>query len=121
MTTIRYQDSQSPGNELWDRFGSEAATQKGTDNQIGVRLKSVDELISLITRAEDRDKLYIATRALDRIMIHNYFVVPHWYNPTHRIAYNTQLGYPNPPDYYTAEGWILGNWWRNPSSTEQKE
>jgi microcin C transport system substrate-binding protein len=121
MTTIRYQDSQSPGNELWDRFGSEAATQKGTDNQIGVRLKSVDELIALITRAEDRDKLYIATRALDRIMIHNYFVVPHWYNPTHRIAYNTQLGYPDPPDYYTAEGWILGNWWRNPSSTEQKE
>lgn len=113
MTTIRYQDTQSPGNELWDRFGSEAASQKGTDNQIGVRLKSVDELIALITRAEERENLYSATRALDRILIHNYFIVPHWYNPTHRIAYNTQLGVPKPPLYYTAEAWIIGNWWRN--------
>ena len=121
MTTIRYQDTQSPGNELWDRFGSEAAGQKGTDNQIGVRLKSVDELIALITRAEERENLYIATRALDRILIHNYFVVPHWYNPTHRIAYNTQLGMPSPPSYYTAEAWIIGNWWRNAGKTVAKE
>jgi len=121
MTTIRYQDTQSPGNELWDRFGSEAAGQKGTDNQIGVRLKSVDELIALITRAEERENLYIATRALDRILIHNYFVVPHWYNPTHRIAYNTQLGMPQPPSYYTAEAWIIGNWWRNAGNTVAKE
>lgn len=121
MTTIRYQDTQSPGNELWDRFGSEAAGQKGTDNQIGVRLKSVDELIALITRAEERENLYIATRALDRILIHNYFVVPHWYNPTHRIAYSTQLGMPPPPSYYTAESWIIGNWWRNAGNTVAKE
>jgi microcin C transport system substrate-binding protein len=121
MTTIRYQDTQSPGNELWDRFGSEAAGQKGTDNQIGVRLKSVDELIALITRAEERENLYIATRALDRILIHNYFVVPHWYNPTHRIAYSTQLGMPPPPSYYTAEAWIIGNWWRNAGNTVAKE
>ena len=121
MTTIRYQDSQSPGNELWDRFGSEAAMQKGTDNQLGVRLRSVDDLISMITRAEERENLYIATRALDRILIHNYFVVPHWYNPTHRIAYNTQLGIPKPPLYYTAEAWIIGNWWRDTNTSSQKE
>ena len=121
MTTIRYQDTQSPGNELWDRFGSVAASQKGTDNQLGVRLKSVDELIALITRADDREKLYIATRALDRILIHNYFVVPHWYNPTHRVAYNTQLAYPKPPLYYTADAWIIGNWWRNPASTNKRD
>jgi microcin C transport system substrate-binding protein len=112
MTTIRYQDTQSPGNELWDRFGSEAAGQKGSDNQLGVQLHAVDDLIAMITRAETREKLYVATRALDRILIHHYFVVPHWYNPTHRVAYSTQLGFPKPPLYYTAEGWVLGNWWR---------
>jgi microcin C transport system substrate-binding protein len=112
MTTIRYQDTQSPGNELWDRFGSEAAAQKGSDNQIGVQLRAVDDLIGMITRAETREKLYVATRALDRILIHHYFVVPHWYNPTHRVAYSTQLGFPKPPPYYTAEGWVLSNWWR---------
>ncbi len=112
MTTIRYQDTQSPGNELWDRFGSEAAGQKGSDNQIGVQLRAVDDLIGMITRAETREKLYVATRALDRILIHHYFVVPHWYNPTHRVAYSSQLGFPTPPLYYTAEGWVLSNWWR---------
>jgi microcin C transport system substrate-binding protein len=112
MTTIRYQDTQSPGNELWDRFGSEAAGQKGSDNHIGIQLHAVDDLIAMITRAETREKLYVATRALDRILIHHYFVVPHWYNPTHRVAYSSQLGFPKPPLYYTAEGWVLSNWWR---------
>jgi microcin C transport system substrate-binding protein len=121
MTTIRYQDTQSPGNELWDRFGSAAADEKGSDNQIGIKLKSVDELIGLITRAETRESLFTATRALDRILIHHYYVVPHWYNPTHRIAYNTSLGFPQPPLYYTAEGWILSNWWREPSKESKDQ
>jgi microcin C transport system substrate-binding protein len=120
MTTIRYSDSQSPGNELWDRFGSAAADQKGSDNQIGIKLHSVDDLIGMITRAETRESLYTATRALDRIMIHHYYVVPHWYNPTHRIAYNTSLGYPPPPLYYTAEAWVLSNWWREPSGIKKE-
>ena len=120
MTTIRYQDTQSPGNELWDRFGSQAANEKGSDNQIGIQLKSVDELIGMITRAETRESLYTATRVLDRILIQHHYVVPHWYNPTHRIAYSTALGFPSPPPYYTAEGWILGFWWRNDIPSEKE-
>ena len=119
MTTIRYMDTQSPGNELLDRFGSLAADEKGSDNQFGIKSKAVDELIAEMTRAETPEKLYSATRALDRVLIHQYFVVPHWYNPTHRIAYSTNIGHPPPPLYYTAEWWILGNWWRQPSSQDK--
>lgn len=117
MTTIRYMDTQSPGNELLDRFGSDAANERGSDNQIGIQSKAIDELITEITKAETPDKLYAATRALDRILMHQYFVVPHWYNPTHRVAYSTELGYPPPSLYYTAEWWILSNWWRKPSDS----
>jgi microcin C transport system substrate-binding protein len=30
------------------------------------------------------------------------------------VAYRKELSYPTRlPYYYTAEGWILSNWWRN--------
>jgi microcin C transport system substrate-binding protein len=120
MTTVRYQDTQSPGHELWDRFGRLAADEKATDNHIGVRLKAVDQLIGEITNAETPEKLYSASRVLDRLLIHQYFVIPHWYNPTHRVAYSNQMGFPPPPLYYTAEWWILTNWWRKSDIQESK-
>ena len=112
MTTIRFPDSQSPGNELWDRFGSKAALEKGSDNVIGVQSPAVDALIDAIVRAQTREQLQTATRALDRVLWNSYYVIPQWYNPTHRIAYRKEMRYPEPPLYYTAESWILLNWWK---------
>ena len=112
MTTIRFPDSQSPGNELWDRFGSQAAKEKGSDNVIGIQSPVVDALVEAITKAETREQLRAATRSLDRVLWNSYFVIPQWYNPTHRIAYRKEMQYPNPPLYYRAEGWILMNWWK---------
>ena len=112
MTTIRFPDSQSPGNELWDRFGSQAALEKGSDNVIGVRSPVVDALIDSIVKAETREQIQASARALDRILWNSYFVIPQWYNPTHRVAYRKEMHYPEPPLYYTAESWILMNWWK---------
>lgn len=112
MTTIRFPDSQSPGNELWDRFGSQAAKEKGSDNVIGVQSPVVDALVDAVVKAQTRQELQAATRALDRVLWNSYYVVPQWYNPTHRIAYRKEMRYPEPPLYYTAESWILLNWWK---------
>ena len=112
MTTIRFGDSQSPGNELYDRFGSKAAEEKGSDNVIGVRSPAVDALIDAIVRADTRAQLQTATRALDRVLWNSYYVIPQWYNPTHRVAFRKEMRYPEPPLYYTAESWILLNWWK---------
>ena len=112
MTTIRFPDSQSPGNELWDRFGSEAAKEKGSDNVIGIRSPVVDALVQAITTAETREQLQAATRSLDRVLWNSYLVIPQWYNPTHRVAYRKEMQYPDPPLYYSAEMWILMNWWK---------
>jgi microcin C transport system substrate-binding protein len=111
MTTIRFPDTQSPGNELYDRYGSAAAKERGSDNVIGVQSPVVDALIDAIVRAETREQLQAATRSLDRVLWNSYYVVPHWYSPTHRIAYRKEMGYPNPPLYYSAESWILSTWW----------
>ena len=112
MTTIRFPDSQSPGNELLDRFGSQAAKEKGSDNVIGIQSPVVDALVEAITKAETREQLRAATRSLDRVLWNSYYVIPQWYNPTHRVAYRKEMQYPNPPLYYSAEGWILMNWWK---------
>ena len=112
MTTVRFQDSQNPGNELWDRFGSQAAKEKGSDNVIGVQSPVVDALIDEITRAQNREQLRTATRALDRVLWNSYYVVPQWYNPTHRVAFRHEMRYPEPPLYYSAEAWIMQNWWK---------
>ena len=115
MTTVRFQDSQNPGNELWDRFGSQAAKEKGSDNVIGVQSPVVDALIDEITKAQNREQLRTATRALDRVLWNSYYVVPQWYNPTHRVAFRHEMRYPEPPLYYSAEAWIMQNWWKEES------
>ena len=112
MTTVRFQDSQNPGSELWDRFGSQAAKEKGSDNVIGIQSPVVDALVAEITRAQNRDQLRTAARALDRVLWNSYYVVPQWYNPTHRVAFRKEMRYPEPPLYYQAEPWIMQNWWK---------
>ena len=119
MTSMKFPDSQSPGNELWDRYGSESATTKGADNIIGVQSPVVDALIGEIVKAQTRKDLITATRALDRVLTHSYYVVPHWYSPTHRVAYKSDLAFPQPPNYFAAESWILSTWWRVPPSTNK--
>jgi microcin C transport system substrate-binding protein len=115
MTTVRFQDSQNPGSELWDRFGSQAAKEKGSDNVIGIQSPVVDALVAEITRAQNRDQLRTAARALDRVLWNSYYVVPQWYNPTHRVAFRKEMRYPEPPLYYQAEPWIMQNWWKEES------
>jgi len=112
MTTTRFPDSQNPGNELWDRFGSQASKEKGSDNIIGIQSPVVDALIEEITKAQNREELRAACRALDRVLWNSYYVVPQWYNPTHRVAFRKEMRYPEPPLYYQAEPWIMQNWWK---------
>ena len=114
MVSIRYPDSQSPGNELRDRFSSEAADTPGSDNLFGLKSAQVDRLVDNVLHANTREELVTAGRALDRVLMHGYYIVPNWYSASHRVAYRKELGFPRDrlPYYYTAEGWILSNWWR---------
>ncbi len=117
MISLRFPDSQSPGNELKDRFGSAAADEPGSDNVIGLKSPAVDALIDNVLRADNRDELITASRALDRVLMHGCYVIPHWFSPTHRVAYNKNLMYPDRlPYYYSAEAWVLTAWWRKPET-----
>ncbi len=112
MISLRYPDSQIPGTELLDRFGSHSADVEGSDNAIGLKDPAVDALMADLVRAHTYDDLVAAARALDRVLMHGYYIVPHWFSSTHRMAYKQYLHFPDRlPKYYTAEGWLVSTWW----------
>ncbi|HBF61567.1 MAG TPA: hypothetical protein DDW48_09155, partial [Methyloceanibacter sp.] len=82
-----FAQSESPGNEQRDFWGSEAADREGSTNLIGVKDMAIDKLIDHVIFAKDREELVAATRALDRVLLWNDFVVPQWFSPSSRIAF----------------------------------
>lgn len=78
--------SHSPGNEQRDFWGSATATRDGSRNLCGIANPAIDKLIDAIIVAKDRADLVAATRALDRVLLWNFYVVPQWYYPYDRLA-----------------------------------
>ena len=83
----RFPQSLSPGNEQRDFWGSDAADKDGSRNVIGIKNPAIDKLIDKIILAKDREELVAATRALDRVLLWNHYVVPQWHTPFERIAH----------------------------------
>jgi len=71
-------ESLTPGNELSDYFGTRAADTPGSRNLVGIRNAAVDALIARVIDAQSRDELIAAARALDRVLLWHYYVVPQW-------------------------------------------
>ena len=101
--------SLSPGNEQRDFFSSQAADTEGSRNWAGVKNPVVDELIGKIINAPDRDTLVATTRALDRVLLWNYYVIPNWYAPTDRTVYWDKFGKPEMNAKYSLAS--PGTWW----------
>ncbi len=102
-----------PGPELRSYYGSAAADERGTANYAGIKNPVVDALIEQIVAAESLEKLQITTRALDRVLLWNHYVIPQFYNAEHRIAYWNRFGKPDVlPKYisYEGSGFPTG-WW----------
>jgi len=110
MTITTIPQSLTPGNEQRAFFGSETADAQGSMNLAGVKNPVVDALIEKIVHAQTREELVTATRALDRVLQWNFYVIPQWYLNTFRIAYWNTLGHPetNPP--YGLP--VLEDWWK---------
>ncbi len=113
MTSQRFPDVTSPGNEMFDMFGSKAADENGSSNYWGLKDPAVDKLVTALVRANTRAELVAAARALDRVLLHKHMAVPHWYSGTHRVAYRNRFGIPAvSPKYYQADPYVLSSWWQ---------
>ena len=88
MVTI-WPQSLSPGNEQRDFWGSQAADQPGSRNYIGIKNPAVDALIERVIFTKDRAELVAATKALDRVLLWNHYVVPQFtYGKTRTVRWD---------------------------------
>jgi microcin C transport system substrate-binding protein len=112
MTTYIYDPVTIPGDELVRRFSSAAASEVASDNLMGVHSSAVDGLINAALKANTLSDLETATRALDRVLINSYYLVPEYYTPAARIGYKSRIGFPSViPDSYQAEDWLIDYWY----------
>ncbi len=101
--------SLSPGNEQREFFGTEFADKKQSRNGAGIKNLAVDALIDKIIFAPTRTDLITACKAMDRVLMWNHYVVPHWYKAEDWIAYWTRVRHPeNMPGYALGYPTI---WW----------
>lgn len=109
VISIPTRQSQSPGNEQREYWSSKAADQKGSRNYMGAKDPVIDELVERIVFAKDRAELVAVTRALDRLLLFQYYTVPQWHLSLARIAWWDKFGIPRPqPTYVGAD---IESWW----------
>ena len=96
--------SLSPGNEQRDLWSSQAADTHGSRNYVGIKNPAVDALIERVIFAKSRGELVAATRALDRVLLWNHYVVPQF---TYDKVVRGTLG-PLRPARSVARVWWLG-------------
>ncbi len=112
-----FAQSNSPGNEQRDFWGSDAAGRNGSRNLIGIKDPAIDKLVDKVIFAKDREELVAATRALDRVLLWDDFVVPQWFAPKVRIAYWNRYGQPETlPDLTPG---FLQVWWLDPEKAQK--
>jgi microcin C transport system substrate-binding protein len=110
MIVSSFLQSLSPGNEQRDFWNSERADLPGSRNLIGIKDPVVDDLIEKLINAPDRASLVAHTKALDRVLLWNWYVIPQWYDDQVRVAYWNRFGHPATPPKYNGP-LAATTWW----------
>jgi microcin C transport system substrate-binding protein len=103
--------SLSPGNEQRGFWGTAAADQPGSQNSVGIKNPAVDALIERVIFAKDRAELVAACKALDRVLLWNFYVVPQWTYGKVRTARWDRFGHPDTMPQYGASAFPTIWWW----------
>jgi peptide/nickel transport system substrate-binding protein len=111
MIDYRWDQSLSPGNEQVFYWGSAAADQPGTRNYMGVKSAAVDAMIAALLKAESQEDFVAAVRALDRVLISGFYVIPLFHVPAQWIARWSAVARPATTSVY---GYLPETWWREP-------
>ncbi len=111
IITYIWGESLQPGSEQRGYWGTQAADQPGSENVIGIKNPAVDAMIEKIIFAENREDLVAATKALDRILLWNHYVVPQWAYGKLRVARWDRFGHPDHLPKYGLSGFPALWWW----------
>jgi microcin C transport system substrate-binding protein len=111
IITASWGESLSPGNEQRGFWSSQAADQPGSRNLIGIKNPAVDALIERVIFSTNREDLVAATRALDRVLLWNFYVVPQWTYGKQRTARWDRFNRPQNMPKYGLSAFPTIWWW----------
>ncbi len=116
MVVQTFGQSLSPGNEQRNFWGSDAAETDGSRNVVGIKNYAVDGLIESLINASDREELITITKALDRVLLWNYYVIPQWHISSYRVLYWDFFDQPKIKPKYSLG---FDTWWINQNKFEK--
>jgi peptide/nickel transport system substrate-binding protein len=108
MMPYRWEQSLSPGNEQLFYFGSAAADQNGSRNYMGMQSPAADAMIAALLSAVSREDFVAAVRALDRVLLSGFYVIPLYYPPAQWVAHRTRIAHPERTSLF---GYLPETWW----------
>jgi microcin C transport system substrate-binding protein len=118
IVVASWTETLSPGNEQRDYWGSQVADTVGSRNIVGIANKAIDSLIDRVIFAKDRNELVAATRALDRVLLWNHYVVPQWTYGKARTARWDRFGKPDSMPIYGSSAFPTIWWWDDKRAAE---
>jgi len=97
-----------PGIEQVNYWHSSKAEVEGSYHLTGFTNPGIDAALDSISNAKTLGELTPAAKALDRVLLWNHVIIPHWYSDTFRMAFWNKFGRPK-----TQPAYDLGfhSWW----------
>jgi len=109
MTISVIGQSDSPGNEQREYWTSAKADIVGSRNYIGIKNPAIDTLVDNLIGSATRADLVASTRALDRVLQWNHYVIPNWHYNKWRMAWWSHIEHPENLSGMTPA--VLDTWW----------
>ena len=108
MIPYRWDQSLSPGNEQAFYWGSASADEPGTRNYMGAKSPAIDAMIAEMLKARSRSDFVSAVRALDRVLMSGFYVVPLFHLPDQWVARWKHISHPKATSLF---GYLPETWW----------
>lgn len=109
VTTKAFATPTTPGISERNFWSSTAAATEGNLNYAGIADPAIDDMLERIANAQDRATLRAASRALDRTLLWNHYIVPQWFRANDLFAYWDMFARPAIRPKF-AQG-VLDTWW----------
>lgn len=117
MISTNYTQSQAPGTEQREYWGSDAADRTASRNYAGIKNPAIDSLVETLIFADTKDEMVAAARALDRVVMWNHTIMPQWYNPDVWYAFWDKFG--RPARHAALDPSPLTIWWFDAAAAER--
>ena len=100
--------SLSPGNEQNFYWSSKSSDEIGSRNYPGIKNFKIDELIEKLVQSTEKDEFMYSVRALDRMLISGFYVIPLFHWPHQWVAVSDKV---RMPTQLSLDGYKINTWY----------